>query len=90
MPKLKVLLVCDILIRDYDGCNRTLFHILDRYDKENVKISIISGKIEGLDQPMQVLKLPNLTLPFNQDYSIAVPYFVTNDIHQFIDEVNQE
>ncbi len=90
MPKLKVLLVCDILIRDYDGCNRTLFHILDRYDKENVKISIISGKIEGLDQPMQVLKLPNLTLPFNQDYSIAVPYFVTNDIHQFIDEVNPD
>jgi len=34
--------------------------------------------------------LPNLTLPFNQDYSIAVPYFVTNDIHQFIDEVNPD
>ncbi|HPN70839.1 MAG TPA: glycosyltransferase [Saprospiraceae bacterium] len=90
MPKLKVLLVCDILIRDYDGCNRTLFHILDRYDKDKIKISIISGKIEGLDQPTQVLKLPNLTLPFNQDYSIAVPYFVTNEIHQFIDEVNPD
>lgn len=90
MPKLNVLLVCDLLIRDYDGCNRTLFHILDRYDKNKVKISIISGKVEGLQSGLKTLKLPNFTIPFNNDYSIAIPYLVSSQIQQFIDEINPD
>lgn len=77
---MKIVLVADLLIRDFDGCNRTLFHILDQSDKVGFEFLIISGKVKGLDSKFKVLKVPNLTLPINKDYKIAFPYFLRAEV----------
>ena len=72
MSKLKIAFFSDMLIRDYDGCLRTVFHILDR-QPENVDIKYFTGQgcVKGLNKP--VVSIPNLTIPFNSNYKIAIP-----------------
>ena len=72
MSKLKIAFFSDMLVRDYDGCLRTVFHILDR-QPENIDIKYFTGQgcVKGLNKP--VVSIPNLTIPFNSNYKIAIP-----------------
>lgn len=82
---MKVILVADILMRDFDGCNRTLFQFLDRNTSgQNIEFYCISGIFEGMPQGIKYLKVPNLTIPFNKDYKLALPIFVKNKINAVI------
>lgn len=87
---MKFLLVSDILMRDHDGCNRTIFHLLDRADRSNIDIRVITGEVEGLPDHISMLKLPSLTLPINRDYKVAFPYGISQRINRFIDEFNPD
>jgi len=71
---MKVLLVADILRRDFDGCNRTLFQFLDRgIDNSSVKYYCVAGFFEDFPKEIKHLKVPHVTIPFNKDYQIALP-----------------
>jgi glycosyltransferase involved in cell wall biosynthesis len=83
-PNLKILLVADILVRDFDGCNRTLYQLIDRtYGK--VDYYFIVGKHEGLYEGAQVYKVPNFAMPMNADYEIAFPYFRSTEYEEIMD-----
>lgn len=72
MRKIKIAFFSDMLMRDYDGCMRTVFHILDRKpDDIDIKYFTGQGTVRGLNEP--VVSIPNLTIPFNSNYKIAIP-----------------
>ena len=72
MSKTKIAFFSDMLMRDYDGCMRTVFHIIDRKpDDVDIKYFTGQGAVKGLNEP--VVSIPNLTIPFNSNYKIAIP-----------------
>jgi len=72
MNKLKIAFFSDMLMRDYDGCMRTVFHIIDRQPEDvDIKYFTGQGSVKGLNQP--AVTVPNMTIPFNNDYKIALP-----------------
>jgi len=88
---MKVLLVADILRRDFDGCNRTLFQLLDRsLDKLEIEYYCVASVFENF--PLQILhqKVPHLTLPFNKDYQMAIPLFIDAKVSKVFSEFKPE
>ncbi|HMP31716.1 MAG TPA: glycosyltransferase, partial [Saprospiraceae bacterium] len=84
---MKVILVADILKRDFDGCNRTLFQLLDRgINSQNIFYFCVAGVFENFPKSIPYTKVPHLTLPFNKDYQIALPYFIDNKVKKIFDE----
>jgi glycosyltransferase involved in cell wall biosynthesis len=83
---MRIVLVADILIRDFDGCNRTLFHILDKSEIAGFEFLIIAGKVKGVSSKFKVIRVPNVTLPINKDYQIAFPYFLKQGVIESIKE----
>jgi glycosyltransferase involved in cell wall biosynthesis len=71
--KTKVAFFADILVRDFDGACRTIFHILDRIPKDQFEFLFITGKRPEKDFPFKVLEIPNMKIPFNGNYSMAFP-----------------
>ena len=84
---MKVLLVADILRRDFDGCNRTLFQFLDRgIDNSSVKYYCVAGFFEDFPKEIKHLKVPHVTIPFNKDYQIALPYYISQKVNTLFNE----
>ncbi len=88
---MKILLVADLLIRNHDGCNRTLFHILDRLvNYPSIELRIICGEYTELPIQCKVLKVPTFTIPFNNDYKAAIPFLMEKSIEQFTTNFNPD
>jgi glycosyltransferase involved in cell wall biosynthesis len=88
---MKVLLVADILRRDFDGCNRTLFQFLDRgIENSSVEYYCLAGFFEDFPKEIKHLKVPHVTIPFNKDYQIALPYFVSQKVNAIFNEFNPD
>ncbi len=85
MRKLKIAFFSDMLVRDYDGCMRTVFHILDR-QPESVEIKFFTGRgaVKGLNQPY--VGVPEIKIPFNSDYNMALPSIVSEKLNQELDD----
>ena len=79
MRKLRIAFFSDMLIRNYDGCMRTVFHILDR-KPDSVEIKYFTGKgaATGLAQPY--VGVPEVKIPFNPDYNMALPSMVADNL----------
>lgn len=73
MKKLKVAFFTDMLVREHDGCMRTIFHILDR-KPEDIEIRYFTGSVVSDDKAMKATPVPSLTIPFNKSYKFAIPY----------------
>jgi len=84
MEKLKIAFFSDMLIRDYDGCMRTVFHIIDR-KPEDVEIKFFTGQgtVKGLNRP--VVTIPNISIPLANNYKIAIPQFASRKIRREIE-----
>ena len=73
-------------MRDYDGCMRTVFHIIDR-KPEDVEIKYFTGQgsVVGLNRP--AVTIPNMSIPMASNYKIAIPHFagkkIRNEIETF-------
>jgi len=84
MRKLKIAFFSDMLVRDYDGCMRTIFHILDR-QPASVEIKFFTGRdaVKGLDHPY--MGIPEMKIPFNSDYNMALPSIVSDKLNSALD-----
>jgi len=85
MSKLKIAFFSDMLMRDYDGCMRTVFHIIDR-KPEDVEIKYFCGQgtVKGLNKP--VISIPNVVIPFNNNYKMALPVLAKQKIKRELEE----
>ena len=79
MRKLRIAFFSDMLIRNYDGCMRTVFNILDRKPK-SVEIKFFTGKDAVSDLGHPYVGVPEVKIPFNTDYNMALPSMVTHNL----------
>lgn len=69
---IKIAFFTDILIRDFDGACRTMYHIIDRLP-EHVEVLFLCGVGPKASMRHEVLTLPTVTIPFNKTYRMALP-----------------
>ena len=80
MKKIKVVFVAETLIENYDGAVRTMFQIIRRIPGQEFEFLFICGAATDNALPGEVLKVPTTMLPFNANYSVAIPYFIQSKI----------
>ena len=85
MRKTKVAFFSDILIEGFDGAQRTMFHIIQRIPRNSYEYSFICGDGPGDAFDFEVLDIPKVTIPFNQNYSMAMPAFAYFKIRKALD-----
>lgn len=86
MRKTKVAFFSDLLIEDYDGAQRTMFHIIDRIPKVAYDYLFITGKGPKNDIGFEVVEIPNLKIPFNHNYSMAMPALAYFKMKKILDK----
>ena len=85
MKNLRVAFFSDMLVRDHDGCMRTVFHILDRKpDTVEFKYFAGAGSVKGLNEPYVPVR--NFRIPFNSDYRMAVPLLSLDSLKKQLDQ----
>lgn len=85
MKKLKVAFFTDMLVREHDGCMRTIFHILDR-KPEDIEIRYFTGSDVSDDKASKATPVPSVTIPFNKSYKFAIPYLNMKSLQDSLDE----
>lgn len=85
MRRTKVAFFSDILIPGFDGAQRTMFHIIKRIPHERYEYTFICGEGPGEGFQHQVLDVPSVSIPFNQDYSLAMPALAYFKIKRALD-----
>lgn len=71
MRRTKIAFFAETLLRDFDGATRTVYHIIDRIDKEKYDVLFFCGIPPNDSFPFEVFHVPTLNIPFNKDYNIA-------------------
>ena len=86
----KVAFFSEILIEDFDGANRTMFHIINRIDPRSFTYLFVYGK--GPDQFKDHLtyQVPTFRVPVNDDYSFAVPQLSKWKLEQALNAFNPD
>ncbi len=85
MEKLKVAFFTDMLVREHDGCMRTIFHILDR-KPEDIEIRYFTGSDVADDKATKATPVLSITIPFNRSYKFAIPYLNMKSLQDSLDE----
>jgi len=73
--KIKVAFFADILVKDFDGASRTMFHIIERIPKDEFEFVFFCGMPPKQDIGHEVFKVPSIPIPFNSTYKLAIPMF---------------
>ncbi len=71
--KIKVAFFSDILIRDFDGANKTMFQLIDRIPESRFNYMFFCGMSSKDKTKYPIRKIPTITIPSNQTYKIALP-----------------
>ena len=74
MKRLKLAFFADLLIREYVGCLRTVFNIIDRIPAERFDVRFFCGPSQEKSLPFPVIRTPSLKIPMNSDYDMALPF----------------
>ncbi len=90
MRKIKVAFFADVLVRNYDGCLRTVFHIIDRIPRDKFEIHFFCGMEPHKDFPYPVHIIPTLTLPMNKSYKMALPFLAKAKTDRILDSIQPD
>ena len=86
MRRTKVAFFSDLLIKGFDGANRTMFEIINRVPRNKYEYFFICGEAhDGLNE-FKVLDIPNVRIPFNPDYKMAMPALAYFKIKKALDK----
>ncbi|MEA4917973.1 glycosyltransferase family 1 protein [Proteiniphilum sp.] len=72
--KIKVAFFSDILVRDFDGANKTMFQLIDRIPQSEYSYLFFCGMSSKHKLKHQVREIPTLTIPYNHTYKFALPH----------------
>ncbi len=86
MQKIKVAFFADVLIRGFDGANRTMFQLIDRIDSNRFEFLFICGDTDFSVAPNEVIVTPSISLPINNTYRMATPIFSNRRLKQRLDD----
>jgi glycosyltransferase involved in cell wall biosynthesis len=73
--KIKIAFFADILVKDFDGASRTMFHIIERIPKDEFEFVFFCGMPPKRDIGHEVFVVPSIPIPFNSTYKLAIPMF---------------
>ena len=73
--KIKIAFFADILVKDFDGASRTMFHIIERIPKDEFEFVFFCGMPPKEDIGHEVFQVPSIPIPFNSTYRLAIPMF---------------
>ncbi len=86
MRKIKVAFFSDVLRRGFDGANRTMFHIIDRIPQDRYEFFFIYGDgDDDFQENSASLRIPNIGIPFNRNYKLALPTVVSAKLRRKLD-----
>lgn len=72
MKRLKIAFFAEMLLENYDGAIRTMYHILQRIPKDKFEIVIYCGVPPENDIGFEIVTVPTITIPFNRNYKLAL------------------
>lgn len=82
MEKIKIAFFAEILLEDFDGASRTMFQLIRRIPAAAFEFLFICGKGPSEIMGYTCTVVPSITLPFNRNYTMALPYLAESQIHK--------
>ncbi|MCK9519120.1 MAG: glycosyltransferase [Dehalococcoidia bacterium] len=70
----------DILMRDFDGANKTMFQLIDRIPESEYHYMFFCGMSSSNNAKHVVKEVPTLTIPSNNTYKVALPNLYKCDV----------
>lgn len=82
MKKIKVAFFAETLAEDCDGAVRTMYQIINRIPNAEFEFLFVCGvgPKKGLDHKVSIL--PSLTIPFNANYKMVLPFLANYRVTQ--------
>jgi len=87
---IKVAFFAEIMIPDFDGASRTIFQLVDRIDKKRFEFLFIYGTGPDQVQDFESLKIPSLSIPIQQNYSMAIPALADQRLKKKLQDFNPD
>lgn len=63
--KIKVAFFSDILVRDFDGANKTMFQLIDRIPESEYNYLFFCGMSSKNKMRHLIREIPTMTIPYN-------------------------
>ena len=82
MQKIKVAFFAETLEEDYDGAVRTMYQIIHRIPQAEFDFLFICGVPPKQKLPHPVCVMPSLTIPFNANYKMVLPFLSSYRVTQ--------
>ncbi|MBC7884173.1 MAG: glycosyltransferase [Saprospiraceae bacterium] len=86
--KIKIVFFADILKEDFDGASRTIFQIIKRIPEDEFEFLFICGIAPPADFKYRYVAIPTIQIPFNKDYSMAMPFFHQRRLKKVLNDFN--
>jgi len=80
MRKIRLAFFSDVLVRDFDGCLRTVYHIIDRIPKDRFELRFFCGTEPGSEFHYPYHTVPTVPVPMNSSYKMALPFLAKNKL----------
>ena len=79
--KIKVAFFSDILMRDFDGANKTMFQLIDRIPESRFNYMFFCGMSSKDKAKHPIREIPTITIPSNHTYKIALPNLYKTELN---------
>lgn len=86
MQKIKVAFFAETLKENCDGAVRTMYQLINRIPKDKFEFLFICGVPPQQDIGHQVIVMSSMTIPFNHDYRMVLPFLSSYRITQQLDQ----
>ncbi|WP_293913828.1 MULTISPECIES: glycosyltransferase [unclassified Sphingobacterium] len=87
---IKVAFFAEMMIEDFDGASRTMFQLINRIDSTKFEFLFIYGNgPEQIDDHLS-LRIPYFHIPFNRNYTMAVPAIAKKMLKQQLKEFDPD
>ena len=84
--KIKVVFFAEILVEEFDGASRTIFQIINSIPDDKFEFLFVCGVKPGVHFVYEVFDVPAITIPFNKNYKMAIPFFNKSKLYSKLNE----
>ena len=85
MRKIKVAFFAETLKENHDGAVRTMYQIIHRIPRDRFEFLFITGEAPSTDIGHEVLEVPSLRLPINNNYKLTLSFLFQKRIEDKLD-----
>ncbi len=88
--KIRVAFFSDILVKNFDGATRTMYHLIERIPDSEFEFLFVCGMGPTHDFRYPVIKVPTIAIPFNPTYRMAFPLLEKKKIYKILDDFSPD